>query len=225
VDRFASLPPGIAGVKEQAALAKSLADHLSRNARLTLWKPTGVDVFSEPGESEAEFRLRVAHDLREARDAAIEKARDSFATRLERLEKKILTARQRLEREQAQARDHSWQTTISIGTALLQAVLGRSRSLGRVSTSMKSASRAARQQADVSHAEESLEAVQAEQQALEQEVAAELERIRQTFDPSQVVLEAVEMKPRRSDVVVDEVAVLWVLVEPAVAISGLRPPD
>ena len=208
-DRFASLPPGIANAKQQAALAKSLADHLYRTSRLTLWKPKGTDVLSEPDESEADFRLRVAHDLREARDAALEKARGSFTTRLERLEKKILTARQRLEREQAQARDHSWQTTISIGTALLQAVLGRSRSLGRVSTSMKSASRAAKQHSDIAHAEESLEAVQEEQAALEQEVTAELEQIRQAFDPSQVALEAVELAPRRSDVVVDEVAILW----------------
>jgi hypothetical protein len=210
-DRFASLPPGIANAKQQAPLAKSLADHLYRTARLTLWKPQGTDVLSEPDESEADFRLRVAHDLREARDAALEKARGSFGTRLERLEKKILAARQRLEREQAQARDHSWQTTISIGTALLQAVLGRSRSLGRVSTSMKSASRAARQHSDIAHAEESLDAVQEEQAALEQEVAAELHRIRQAFDPSQVALEAVELSPRRSDVVVDEVAIAWVL--------------
>ena len=218
-DHFAPLSPGIASVKEQAGLARSLADHLYRTARLTLWKPPGVDVFSEPGESEAEFRLRVAHELREARDAAVDKARSGFATKLERMEKKVLTARQRLEREQAQARDHSWQTTISIGTALLQAVLGRSRSLGRVSTSMKSASRAAKQQADVGHAEESLEAVQAEQEALEQEMATELERIRLAFDPSHVELEAVELKPRRSDVVVDEVAVLWVLGEPAEALA------
>ena len=76
---------------------------------------------------------------------------------------------------------------------------------------MKSASRAAKQHSDIAHAEEGLEAVQVEQAALEQEVAAELEQIRQAFDPSQVALEAVELAPRRSDVVVDEVAIAWVL--------------
>ena len=214
---FASLPPTLAGAKEQAALAKGLSEHLYRTARLKLWKAAGVDSVSEPGESEGDYRLRISQDLREARDAAVEKARGAFASKLERLQKRLLTARQRLEREQAQARDHSWQTTISIGTAILQAVLGggRSRSVGRVSTSMKSASRAAKQQADVAQAEESLEAVQAEQAALEQEVAAELQRVKQAYDPLHVELEAIEVPPRRTDVVVDEVAIAWVRGDPA----------
>lgn len=56
-------------------------------------------------------------------------------------------------------------------------------------------------------------------QRLEQEVAAGLVRIRQSFDPSRAERDAFERKPRRSDVVVDAVAVLWVLGEPADVLS------
>jgi DNA helicase HerA-like ATPase len=221
---FDSLPPAIAGPKGQAALAKSLADHLYRTARLTLWKVKGIDTLSESQESEADFRLRIAHQLREARDAAVERVRGSYASKLERVEKRILTARQKLERQQAQARDHSLQTTISIGTAVLQAILGRgrSRSLGRVTTSMRSASRAAKQKGDVTHAEESLETLLAERDALEQEISLALDEVRSSLDPLLVELESVEIAPRKSDVVVDEVAILWVPEEPTAVMADLR---
>ncbi len=219
---FASLPDSLSGAKQQAALKKSLAEHLYRTARLTLWKTKGAELISAVGETEAEFRLRLGQDLREARDAALEKVRQAFALKIERLEKRLLTARQRLEREQAEARDHSWQTSISIGSGILQAVLGRSRSLGRVSTSMKSASRAAKQRADVAQADESLQALQAERDALEQEMAAELSRLRQAYDPSLVELEPLEVAPRKSDVVVAEVAIGWVPDDPAAVIERFR---
>ena len=65
---------------------------------------------------------------------------------------------------------------------MLGALLGRkkisSTTIGKAATSMRSASRATRQQADVANAEESLTVLEEKRRELENEIDAELERIR-----------------------------------------------
>jgi len=82
--------------------------------------------------------------------------------------------------------------------------------IGRAATSMRSASRTARQQADVVHAEESLATLDERRQALEDEVAGELDRLRLESSPDQIQLEQVEIPARKTDISVDEVVLAWV---------------
>ena len=53
-------------------------------------------------------------------------------------------------------------------------------------------------------------------------MAAELSRLRQAYDPAQVELESLEVAPRKSDVVVANVAIGWVPGDPAAVIAQLR---
>ena len=106
------------------------------------------------------------------------------------------------------------QTYVSIGSAVLGALLGRklasSSTIGRAATSMRSASRAARQQADVAHAEESLSSLAERKQQLEDEVADELERIRLDTAPERLALEEIEIPAKKTDIAVDDVVLAWV---------------
>jgi len=79
---------------------------------------------------------------------------------------------------------------------------------------MRTASRSARQQADVVHAEESLATLEERRQAIEDEVAAELERIRLESSPERIQLEQMEIPARKTDIAVDDVVLAWVPQEP-----------
>jgi hypothetical protein len=79
---------------------------------------------------------------------------------------------------------------------------------------MRTASRSARQQADVVHAEESLTTLEERRQVLEDEVAAELERIRLESSPERMQLEEMEIPARKTDIAVDDVVLAWVPQEP-----------
>ena len=74
---------------------------------------------------------------------------------------------------------------------------------------MRSAGRAAKQQADVAHAEESLTVMEEKKAVLEADVYQELDRIRLDSSPDRVALEAIEISPRKMDVVVEEVVLAW----------------
>jgi len=162
--------------------------------------------------------VRIAQKVREWRDAEIDRVRDRNAAKLATLTDRIDRARQKVERERAEAKNKSMQTYVSIGSAVLGALLGRktatSTNIGRAATSMRSASRSARQQADVVHAEESLTTLEERRQAIEDEVAAELERIRLESGPERLQLEQIEIPARKTDIAVDDVVLAWVPQEP-----------
>jgi hypothetical protein len=216
---FASLPAALAGPRGYASLATSLKAHLGRTSRLVLFAAPQIDAVSRPGESEAEFRVRISQKVREWRDTEIDRVRDRNAAKLAALSDRIDRARQKVEREKAEAKNQSMQTYVSIGSAVIGALLGRktvsSTNIGRAATSMRSASRAARQQADVAHAEESLTTLEERRRALEEEVSAELERIRLESSPERLELEQMEIPPRKTDIAVDEVVLAWVPQPPA----------
>jgi len=218
---FASLPSSLAGPKGYATLATALKSHLGRTSRLVLWAAHEVDAVSRPDESEADFRVRIAQKVREWRDAEIDRVRDRNAAKLASLTDRIDRARQKVERERAEAKNKSMQTYVSIGSAVLGALLGRkaatSTNIGRAATSMRTASRSARQQADVVHAEESLATLEERRQILEDEVAADLERIRLESSPERLQLEEMEIPARKTDIAVDDVVLAWVPQEPAPA--------
>jgi hypothetical protein len=211
---FASLPGPLAGPRGYAALATALKNHLARTAKLTVWRAGAIDAVSQPDESEADFRVRIAQRVKEWRDAEIERIRDRHAAKLATLTERIERARQKVEREKAEAKNQSMQTYVSIGSAVIGALLGRkmasSTNIGKAASSMRSASRAARQQADVAHAEESLASLEERRLTLEDEIATELDRVRMETAPERIELEEVEIPARKSDIVVEDVVLAWV---------------
>src|SRR5690606_31877942 len=96
----------------------------------------------------------------------------------------IRKAEQRVEREKAQASHQVMQTAISFGTSILGALFGRklasATNIGRAATSMRSASRAAQQRADVGQAQESVEALRERLASLDEEFQAEVAKVGQT---------------------------------------------
>jgi hypothetical protein len=202
------------GDLDRAALATALKGHLARTAKLVVYAAPVLDAVSKPGESEADFRLRIAQRAREWRDREMDAVRGRYAAKIAAVADKIERARQKVEREKAEAKNQSLQTYVSIGSAVLGALLGRkmasSTTIGKAATSMRSASRAARQQADVAHAEESLTTLEERRQALEDEVAEAIERIRVDSDLHRIELETIEIPARKTDMAVEDVVLAWV---------------
>ncbi len=215
---FAPVPAALTGPRGYTSLGASLKGWLGRTSRLTAWQAPAIDAVSEPGETEGAFRARIAHRVREWRDGEIEKVRSRHAAKLATLTDRIERARQKVEKEKAEAQNQSLQTYVSIGSAVLGALLGRksisSTSIGRAATSMRSASRAARQQADVAHAEESLTALEEKRRLLEEEIDAELERIRLDAHPDRIALAPLEIPALKTGIAVEDVVLAWIPHEP-----------
>ncbi len=105
-------------------------------------------------------------------------------------------------------------TALSVGTSILGALLGRKKlsvtNVGRIGTAARGAGRIGRESGDVARAEESLEVLQQRHADLESEFAQETSRLQGEFDPAAVAVESESVKARKSDIDVQEIALVWI---------------
>ena len=210
---FAELPAGALRAASYAAFGKGLAATLYETARATVQVADSLKQASTPGESEGDFRARLTLAAREKRDAESDALRRKYQPKLTTLQDQIRRATERKAREQSQASQQKLQTAMSVGASILGAFLGRKTlsagNIGRVTSAARSASRIGRESEDVDRANENLEVLQQRLQALEAEFAAESARVATAHDAANVALRPVSVTPRKSDIAIGEVALVW----------------
>ena len=172
-----------------------------------------IKLTAAAGMSEGEFRSRVGLALREKRDAAVEALRKKYASRLGTLEDRERRALQKVEKEKAQASDKTLSTALSVGGSLLGALFGggrRGSAISKASSAARRVSGASKERADVAHAEADVEAIRNQLEALNAELAAEVARLESEFDPATIAVETARVKPRKADIAVEDMALVWV---------------
>jgi hypothetical protein len=209
---FSELPAAAARPRSYPTWERALRSALYRDATLTLWHCPRLDQVSRPGESQAEFRVRLREAAHQRRDLELSRLRESYAPREKRLQDRIQAARDRLAREQSQYSSQQVHTAISLGATVLGALFGRKAAsvgtVGRVATTVRGASRASREKEDVGRATEVLEQLEAERAALASELESELERVR--LDVAEPDLLERPIRPRKADIQVKSVSLVWV---------------
>ena len=211
--KFAKLPSELARAKQYAGLATALKDALYRNRKLKIFKCPALKETSEADESEAEFRVRLSHSGREARDEQVEKLRQKYAPKIATLEERVRKAQIKVEKEKSQASQQTMNTVYSFGSSILSALFGRklmsSTNVTRAATSMRQAGKIARERQDVADAAEGVEVLQQRLDDLNAQFESETEKLQATLSPDSLELDEVLIQPRKSDIKVDEVSLVW----------------
>ncbi|HKS10103.1 MAG TPA: hypothetical protein VJS13_11185 [Pyrinomonadaceae bacterium] len=209
--QFTEVPAKVSKVKSYATWRKDFASWLYRNQRLDLLESPSLDIASNPGESERDFRVRLQQLAREQRDQAVEKLRQKYASKFAQLEERKRRAEQVVEREAEQAKEQKYQTAISFGATLLSSFMGRKRGgmLGRATTTARGVSRTMRQSDDVDRAEENVAAVSQSLADLEAQFKAEAETIERSLDPTTEQLDTVSLKPTKANIDVKLLTLVW----------------
>jgi phage host-nuclease inhibitor protein Gam len=210
---FADLPASATRKTSARKWESELKNHLYRTQELAVWWCKALDATSKPGESEGDFRVRLAHAAREARDKAVAELRNDYAPKLKRLDERIRSAGQKVEREKSQYRAQKTQTVISFGATLLGALFGRKAAsagnVGRATTTLRGASRAAREHGDVQRAEEDVAALQREVEDLEKEFEQRAAEVQASHAIDAIEVESSAVAPRKSDISIERIALLW----------------
>jgi hypothetical protein len=210
--QFEPLPVAATQPKKYAAWEKSLKSWLGQNERVTLLRHPALNLVSTPGESERDFRIRLQHEARAARDAAVDAVRKKFASKQAVLAERLRRAQQTVEREAQQASDSKMQTAVSMGATLLGALLGRkavsASTLGRATTTARGVGRSMKEASDVKRATESVESVKASIEALDGEIAEAVAGVTAKIDQD-APLEQVSLSPKRGQIEVQFVALAW----------------
>ncbi len=207
---FSEVPAVLLAARNYAEWGKALAASLYQNGAVELLSAKSLKLTSNPGESEGDFRARLAQGLREVRDGEVAKLREKHAAKLKSLEERLRRASDRVEREKAQYNRRKLDTAVSIGTSILGAIFGgRSSAATRAGSAARSAGRAYNERGDVARADETFESLTAEREALLKALEQEAGALSSSLDPASVALEKLRIAPRKSDIAVGRIALAW----------------
>ncbi len=210
---YAPLPGPALRAATWPAYGKGLGAHLFENLRRSVLLCEALKMSSAPGEAEGDFRARLAQSLREKRDAARDTLGKAYAAKMQTIDDQIRRAEDRVAREGSQATQQKLQTALSVGTTIFGALFGSKRisatSVSRAATAARSAARIGKESGDVDRASESLDVLRQRKAELEAKVKAELDDAAGKLDPGTVALREIAVTPRKSDLAIGEVALVW----------------
>jgi hypothetical protein len=208
---FADPPAVLLSTRGHKTWAAALEGQVYRSASLNVMSCPALKINAAPGGTESEFRSHLAQTLREKRDAAVDELRRKFSKKLETLEDRQRRAEQKLERERTQASSETVSTALSVGGSLLGALFGgrRSSAMRKASTAARSVGRIGKERADVAHAEADNAAIRAQITELNADLEAEIARLESEFDPNTIRIETVAVRPKKTDITVEDMALVW----------------
>lgn len=205
---FDSLPPEASQPRTYTAWGREAQRWIQTNVPLTLYESKSLKAISRPGESEAEFRMRLADLRREARDAEVERIRKRYQPRLAALQERERRALQAVEKRAAAAQQRTLDAAVSVGSGLLAALFGRRSVATRAGTVIRSAGRVMQQRQEVSQATDTVEAVRQQIAQLEDELKAEMRQV-EVASSERDPLTEVAIRPTLTAMSVRLVTLLW----------------
>ena len=211
---YTALPPAAGQAKNYVGWSRDFTAWLSSSQQLELMKSPSTGEISRPGEKEADFRVRLGQKVREQRDLAVETLRKKYASKLATAQERVTRAQVGVDREKSQASQQGLSTAVSIGATLLGAFTGRklfsSSNLSRASSAVRRATQSAGAGQDVARAGETLKTTQQQLADLQAQFESEAATLQSKIDPLTEVLEAVTLRPKKTDISVQLVALAWV---------------
>lgn len=215
---YAEIPGSATDVKRYASWEREFKRWVRQNETITLYRNKRFRLTSEPTETEGDFRARLQTVASEKRDQAVAKLRKRYASKTTTLENRLLRAQQAIARETQQATKKNLDTAVSIGTAILGAVLGRKRlsttSAGRVGTAIKTATGARKEAADVARAKQTEKKVQADLKALNKQLQIEIDELDTAFDAQAEELDEIVVRAKATDIHIPLLGLIWMPYAP-----------
>lgn len=193
-------------------LRNEFADWLQQNEKLALWSAPVFKLVSKPEESEGDFRARLQHAARELRDQAVAELETRY-------EKKIASARTALDKaiakvdeQTAQANAAKVSTAMSLGSTLLNFVLGgRSKgiSVTKARSATSGASRVWKEDQDVNRSKDEVRRLEGNLSEVEAELAREAEKLKVGFDATSTPLEPIHVEALKKNIVPKACGLAW----------------
>ena len=196
---FVDLESALAQEKNYRGWDDDLEDYLYRTEKFVVWKCKELKEFSEPGEVEADFRIRMTQTAREQRDDKKDVVRKKYDKRIDRANAAVRKAEAYVSEQKSQF----WMKILSMVGGFISMFAGGSR---RRSSGMSGAMRERGQQ---TRAEQRLEDKRIDLEELEDELEEKITEIEIDFEPSNLKLEKTEVPLRKSDTNVDPISLVW----------------
>jgi hypothetical protein len=191
-----------------SGLQRDLVDWLVRNRTVDVFVNRTLKLWSRVGEDEAAFVGRCQEAADDLADAQAAKLRDKYRTKVQAIETKMAAANEKAAVAAAQLEEQQDQeVTGAIGDLLGSFLGGRRRTRSMASRRGTAATEARRDTAN-----QRLAGLQADQAELEAELQTELDAIDAAWSAKAADVQVAQVRLEKTDVAVQQVALLWVPV-------------
>jgi hypothetical protein len=210
---FDDLPAFLMQEKNFVLFQKAFAASLYQNQSLKIMQQKELGLISKLDETDDDFHARIKDALDAKLAEAVRKLQDKYSLKRSGLESKLKRADEKYSIQKQQSWLQKIEAFISFVTTIFSAMLGKRITKGtitQVGTSMRRAGRISKEDSQVVHAEDTLKSYQ---ELLDDLNFQEEEEIRQSTTELQTMLSRIEevtIKPRKSDITIEEVAIVWV---------------
>jgi len=208
---FGPVPSELNTASELKALAKDFSDYLYHEEALDLYYNPTLKLYGQPGESEREFKIRAQQIAREGRDAEVEKLRKKYEQKLDRLETRLIREQREMAEDQAEYQARKREELISAGETVLGllGISGRRRSTTGLSRAARKRRLTTGAKLDIAESEAEIARLQEEIEEMRESLEEEAKAITEKWAATLEEIETYAVKPRRSDIDVELVALAW----------------
>ncbi|MDX6619921.1 MAG: hypothetical protein QOK36_2307 [Gaiellales bacterium] len=197
---FVELPAPARDAKSYTRWSKDYADWLYQTQTVQLFRSPSQKLVSRSGESEADFRARLAQGAREGRDTKAEALRAKYETKVASLQSKLHTAEQAVDREKNQEHGAGLQAAVSVAGSILGGFLGRkSVSVGSITSVARGAGRVAQQHDDVARARENVKLLESQIAELQASFAQDAAGVGDGGAATEQ-LDSIVIRPKKADI-------------------------
>ena len=202
--KFKHLPLFITEDKDLKACTRELKEHIYTSEKLELYRCKRLRLESNVGESYDDFVVKVEDVLKEKFEAELDKLKDRYKSKFDRVEAQIERAAAQVEKEKADQTN----SLITAGMSIIGALFGRS-SVTKIGTAVNRSSRVLKERGDISRAEAKLEDLQEKFEDLKTELDEKIDELDEKYSIDNYEIETIFIKPRKSAIDVEEIALLW----------------
>ncbi|HYP05978.1 MAG TPA: DUF87 domain-containing protein [Bryobacteraceae bacterium] len=160
----------------------------------TAWNKDLVNWIYTHRQAGGALSAQLQHAAHEARDAAVEKLRQKYASKVTTLQDRLRRSEQALAKEKEQRSA----SLLSVGANIFGVVFGRK----RATTAIGSVSRTYKESSDIGRAEENVEAVRRQLEELQAQIESEVAAIQTTVDVP-------PLKPKKANINVRLFTLAW----------------
>ncbi len=205
---FASPPDSVRSSKDLTTLRNDLSDWLYYNQRLPLRQHEELELLQRPDESERDFLVRLQQAARERRDAEVDALEEQYAKKIDAIEDKKAKEERELAEDEAEFAGRQQAEWVGMGESALNFLFGR-RSSSYVSSAMTKRRMTAKAKADIDESIAQIAEYEEDIQELNDELQEEIDRITEAWEKVADQVTFQELKPRRTDVQMELMALAW----------------
>ncbi len=190
----------------------AIKEFLYRGQKITIFKNTGLKLYSRAGETQESFLARCDEAAQEGADTEAAKLRDKYERRFTTIRNQLATAERRAEEIEVDLQGAKQKEMIDGASSVINILLGR-RSTRSVTGSARNRGATRSKEARLRTAQAKADDKYTELQTLEADLVEDLEEINDRWEEKGQLIDEIEIGLEKTDIQIAETALVWMPIE------------